>query len=324
MAASFKPAYLIHGDDHGRLTERRAALRSLAERESGAAGFELFEGEAATPDAVAGALQSMTFAIGRRFVVVDGVERWTDKDVEAHIAPALAGLDPDTTVTFFAREEGRAKAPAALHAAVKKAGGQIAAEQAVKPWELAKWAREQAGTLQLDLDNAAAAALVAHVGERPQRLRRELEKLALECEPGARIGADEVDERAADSAERRVWSIADAVVGGDAPEAVRAYLALRAQGEGLGSLLYWMAQRLRLAHEVVSRIESGESTAEVKKGLRMPPRAANQFVAAAGRADRDSLRAAIEALADLEVDTRGGRELAEDTAALRAIDLIAG
>jgi DNA polymerase-3 subunit delta len=324
MAPALKPAYLVHGDDHGRIAERRASLRILAERESGAAGLELFEGEAATPEAVAGALQSMTFAIGRRFVVVDGVERWSEKDVETHVAPALAALAPDTTVTFFAREEGRNKAPAALHAAVKAAGGQISAEQAVKPWELAKWAREQAGTLQLDLDGAAAAALVAHVGERPQRLRRELEKLALECEPGAHVSADDVDERAADSAERRVWSIADAVVGGDAPEAVRAYLALHAQGEGLGSLVYWMAQRLRLAHEVVTKIEAGEPVSEIKKGLRMPPRAANHFVAAAGRADRDALRAAIEALADLEVDTRGGRELEEETAALRTIDLIAG
>jgi DNA polymerase-3 subunit delta len=322
--AALKPAYLIHGDDHGRIAERRAGLRSLAERESGAAGMELFEGETSTPELVAGALQSMTFAIGRRFVIVDGVERWSEKEVEAHLVTALAGLAPDTTVAFFAREEGRSKAPPALHAAVKKAGGQISTEAAVKPWELAKWAREQAGTLSLDLDGAAAAALVAHVGERPQRLRRELEKIALECDPGAHVGADDVHDRAADSAERRVWSIADAVVGGDAPEAVRAYLALRAQGEGLGSLLYWMAQRLRLAHEVVTRLEAGEPAAEVKKGLRMPPRVASQFVAAAGHADRDTLRTAIAALADLELDSRGGGTLAEDTAALRTIDLIAG
>ena len=51
-----KPAYLIHGDDHGRVGERRAGLRALAERESGTGGLESFEGDAATPEAVAGAL----------------------------------------------------------------------------------------------------------------------------------------------------------------------------------------------------------------------------------------------------------------------------
>ena len=41
---TFKP-YLIHGDDHGRIAERRARLRALAEEESGAQGPELLEGD---------------------------------------------------------------------------------------------------------------------------------------------------------------------------------------------------------------------------------------------------------------------------------------
>src|SRR3954468_14163121 len=102
---TFKPAYLIHGDDHSRISERRARLRALAEAESGSGGVELFEGDAATPEAVALALRAMTFAIGRRFIVVDGVERWKDANVESVLAPALAGIAPDTTVAFFAREE---------------------------------------------------------------------------------------------------------------------------------------------------------------------------------------------------------------------------
>ena len=47
---TFKPAYLIHGDDHGRIAERRARLRALAESSSGAQGIELFEGDDATPE----------------------------------------------------------------------------------------------------------------------------------------------------------------------------------------------------------------------------------------------------------------------------------
>ena len=117
---SFKPAYLIHGDDHGRIGERRARLRELAEKESGVSGVEVFEGESASPDAVAAALSAMTFAMGRRFVIVDGVERWKDSEVTATVAPALAAIDGDTTVAFFAREEGRAKAPAKLADAVKR------------------------------------------------------------------------------------------------------------------------------------------------------------------------------------------------------------
>ena len=43
---AFKPAYLVLGDDHGRIAERRAKLRALAEAESGASGVEVLEGDA--------------------------------------------------------------------------------------------------------------------------------------------------------------------------------------------------------------------------------------------------------------------------------------
>src|ERR671939_1802250 len=118
---TFKPAYLIRGDDHGRIAERRARLRALAEAESGSGGVEVHEGEAATPAAVAAALCAMTFALGRRFVIVDGVERWKDADVERDLSPVLATLPPDTTVAFFAREEGRTRVPAKLAEAVTAA-----------------------------------------------------------------------------------------------------------------------------------------------------------------------------------------------------------
>src|SRR5436190_18244956 len=91
---AFKPAYLIHGDDHGRVAERRARLRALAEQEGGVSGAEVLEGDDATPEAVAAALSAMTFATGRRFLIVDGVERWRDKDVEKQLAPVLAAMPP--------------------------------------------------------------------------------------------------------------------------------------------------------------------------------------------------------------------------------------
>jgi len=332
--ADLKPAYLIHGDDHGAVAERRAGLRALAEgQEGGGASVEVLEGEAGTPAGVADALAAMTLAIGRRVIIVEGVERWRPDDVEKHLAAAVAQMPPDTTLALFAREEARAKAPAALHDAVKRAGGQIVAQMTVKPWELAKWAREQAARMGLSLDAAAAKALVAQVGERQQRLLRELEKLALEGDAAAAIGVQDIERRAARSTEWRAYALADALVGADGREATLSYLRLREQGERLSGLTYLMAQRLRDALAVALRLQAGESVAEIKRGLRMPARAAERFVADVARTDLERLRAALAALADLELDTRGGAPLAssrtavaglaEDTLALRAIEGIA-
>jgi DNA polymerase III subunit delta len=328
-----KPVYLIHGDDHGAVAERRAGLRALAEGQGGGAGdVELLEGDRGTPEAVAQALAAMTLATGRRVILVEGVERWRQADVEKHLAPVMAEMPPETTLALFAREDARAKAPAALHESVRKAGGQVVAQMTAKPWELAGWAREQAARMNISLDGAAAKALVAQVGERQQRLLRELEKLAMESEDVERttvVAVEDIEARAAHSAERKAYVLADALVAGDEREATLTYLQLREQGERLAGLTYTMAQRLRDALDVAVRLGRGESVAAVKRGVRMPARAAERFVADVARTDPERLRRALGVLAELEIDSRGGAVLSfartdaagleEDTLAVRAI-----
>ncbi len=324
---TFKDAYLIHGDDHGRIAERRARLRELAESISGAQGIELFEADDAAPDTVAGALNAMTLVLARRFIIVDGTERWRDKDLDA-LERAVRAIAPETTVAFFAREDSRNRAPDRLHAIVKHADGDISAEQSVKPWELPKWVTAHARELGLALDPEAARALIRHVGERQQRLQRELEKLALGIEDPSSVtilDAAQIIELTASSAERKAWAVADALVAGDREAAVRAYLSLREHGERVSGLLYWISQRLRTAHEIAAALDAGEPPAQVKKRLRMPSRAADKLIADARRTGSEQLREAICEIADLELASRGGGKggAGEDTAALTALQRIA-
>jgi DNA polymerase-3 subunit delta len=320
---SFRAAYLIHGDDHGRIAERRARLKAMAEAASGSAGVELLEGDACTPDAVVAAIAAMTFAIGRRFVIADGVERWKDAEVEP-VAAALTGADPESlTVAFFAREDAKATAPAPLRAAVEAVGGQVAAEQMLKARALPRWVADRGRELGIELDGDAARALVAQVGERQQRLLRELEKLATEHGEGARLGVEDVQASSASSAERKLWTLADAVVAGDRRTATRALVELKAQGERLPSLQYQMVRRLRDALSVAEALAAGQPPAQIKRSLRMPSFAAERLIADAGKRDVESLRQALIAMADLELESRGGGPTSgaqsEETAALRAL-----
>jgi DNA polymerase-3 subunit delta len=338
--AELKPAYLIHGDDHGAITERRAGLRALVEAGAdGSAGLELLEGDAAAPASVAAQLAAMTLTTGRRVIIVEGVERWRDAEVKRELVPALKTILPETTIAFFAREDARAKAPEALAKAVRGAGGQIAAHMEVKPWELGQWARDQAARLGLELDREASHALIRQVGERPQRLLRELEKLALEAEgspdragsatPATVIDVERVEQRATHSAQWRAYALADALVAGDMARATASYLGVREQGESLAGLVYLMSKRVREALAIAVRLEAGESVAAVKRSLPMRGRAAERFMAEVSRADPDRLRRALGVLADLELDSRGGAAvladrsalapLGEDTIALRAL-----
>jgi len=329
------PVYLIHGDDHGGVAGRRAKLRELSEGLDGGASIEVLDTDAATPAGVASALAAMTLAIGRRVIIVDGVERWREKDVETHLSGALEQMPPDTTLAMFAREEGRAKAPAALHKLVKATGGQVSPQMTIKPWELGKWVQAEAPRLGLRLDAAAARTLVEQVGTRQQRLLRELEKLALEGDPGEgprTVGAQEIEERSAHSSESVAYALADALVGASPAQASSLYMELRGQGERLAGLTYVMSRRLRDALAISERLQAGEPAAAIRSGLRMPAKAASRLMADVARSDPERLRSALVVMAELELNCRGGAPLRtrrsptarldEDTIALRAIEAI--
>ncbi len=322
--SAWKPVYLIHGDDHGRIGERRATLRRKAEGEAGAQGVEAFEGEAAAPAAVAVALSTMTFSMGHRFLVVDGVERWKGPEVAAHVVPALEAMPPGTTIAFFGRDDGRVKTPAELVGAVKKHGGVVAEESMLKAKDLPRWVTAEAAKLGLKLDNAGARVLVDAVGERQQRLLRELEKLAVEHGSPARLTEQDVAAVAAPSAERQVWGLVDALVARDHRRATVTFLELRAQGESLPRLVPLMARRLREVLAVAVRLEAGESPAQLKAGLKMAPWAADRRIKEARATEVTALRGALEALAGLELASRGIGDVSEDTAALRTLAAIAG
>ena len=307
---SFKPAYLIHGDDHGRIAERRARLRALAERESGAGGLEVLEGDAATPEAAAAALSAMTLALGpalhrrRRRRALEG------RRARRRSSRPSPPTPPDTTIAFFAREDGRAPgARAARRRRRRRRAATSRAERNVKPWELPEVGRRAGARARARARPRRRQALVAQVGERQQRLLRELEKLALELGAGAPPRRRRRSTScAARSAERRAWTLADALVGARRPAAPASTSSSRAQGERLASLLYQMTRRLRQALDVAAaprgRRVAGAGQARRCACRRRPP---SGFVAdvRARTATRCARRSST--LADLELDSRGGR-----------------
>ena len=321
--ATFEAAYLIHGDDHGRIAERRAKLSAMAQSEAGAGGIEQFDAASSDPAAIALALSAMTFSVGWRFLIVSGCERWREKDVAEQIVPAMASMPPETTIAFFASEDGRQQAPDSLHKAVKSAGGPVASEQLLKAKELPPWAIKQAAALSLTLDGAGAQALIAQVGERQQRLLRELEKLALEYGSGAKIGAEEVGESAANSSELLVWGLVDAIVARDARTATATYLRLRDQNEDSGRLAVAIVRRIRDLAAISGRLDEGLPESQATAGISGGSYAVKRRLAEARQVDPDQMREATELLAALELGSRGGSTLDIDTQTLRVIEQIA-
>jgi DNA polymerase III subunit delta len=325
-AGAIKPAYLIAGTDAGKIDAALSRLRARAEREGGPGALESFGSGDGPPDpeALIGAIPSMSLMASRRYLVADGVERWTAKQAAAVIA-ALGDLPPDLTVALVAREAPpRVKSPKGLAEAVKGAGGDVLSYQAPKARDLPARLVAEASSRGFRLDDGAARMLVERMGESTVRLVTEIERLSVWAGPDGEVTAADLESMIVDTSEEATWALSDAVVARDPAAALRAAERLSAQGEAITPIVYQAARRLRDAQVAASELERGTPPKEVEGKLRMHPYAARMLVRGVRGTSALELRAATCAVADLEWWTRGGSEYPDDVALTLAVLRAAG
>ncbi len=237
MPEEMKPAYLLAGTDTAKIDAARGRLRARAESEGGPAALHVFEADegrgAPDHEAVLAAIPALSLTEARRYLLVDGVERWRDPQHKA-VAAALGTLPPDLTVVLIAR----GKVPAALGSAVKKAGGEVLAYEAPRPRDLPGHLAAEAKRLGFRLEPAAARLLAERMGGSSLRLGHELERLALWAGPGGEVSLSDLEAMVADTSEAAVWSLSDALLDRDPEAAVRISDRLLAQGENVTGLVY--------------------------------------------------------------------------------------
>jgi DNA polymerase-3 subunit delta len=323
MAEGLASLYLIAGTDESKIDATRARLRARAEGDGGAGALEVFEpseGKGA-PDheALLAAIPAMSLTETRRYLLVDGVHRWRDRQLDAVLA-ALGSLPPDLTVVLIARD----KASARLTKAVKGAKGEIHEFEAPKAREMPRVLVAEAKRLGFALDAGAARLLVDRMGASPVRLRNELERLALWAGEGGAVSAADLEAMVSDTSEAAVWALSDALLERDPAKAASLAERLIAQGENVTGLVYGLASRLRKACAAAAQIEEGTPAKQVESSLGMHPYAAKQLVARLGKTNVESLHGATMVLADLEVWCRGGADYGDELALTLALRKAAG
>jgi len=315
------PVYLFAGDDIGKIDAMLARLRARAEREGGPGALESFGTDGVPdPEALLGAIPAMSLTASRRYLLADGVERWSAAQAKP-VATALGSLPPDLTIVLVAREGSpKPKAPKALGDAVAKApGGEVRRCDAPKARDLPSRLCADAERRGFTLTPDAAALLVDRLGVSTMRLSTELDRLALWAAEGGEVKAEDLEAMVADTSEEVMWTLSDAIVDRDRAGAAAAAARLKDQGESVTPLVYQIAKRLREARLALAGLEAGRSPRELEASLPMHPYAAKLLLRRVKRSDMTSLRASTCAVADLEWWTRGGSDYPEEVALALAV-----
>ncbi len=202
--ADLAPVYLITGTDRPKVTR---ALRRLRDRVGEDATETLSAQDAHGEDVVAACNVLGLFAVERRLVAVEGVERWKAQDVKA-VEEYFRRPAPTTVLALVGAE---VKRDSALAKAVAKAGEVLVYDlpKRGRKADLPRWVEGQLGERGVRIDADAAAAVVELVGENADELATEIEKLATWA-AGERIGRREVAELVPARAEAPPFDLTDA------------------------------------------------------------------------------------------------------------------
>jgi DNA polymerase-3 subunit delta len=205
LVAELLSAYLITGTDRPKVTR---ALRRLRDRVGEDATETLSASESSGEDAAASCNALGLFAVERRLVVVEHVERWKAADVKA-VQEYLRKPAPTSVLALLGEE---VKRDSALAKAVAKAGEVLVYDIPTtrgRKADLPKWVEQQFRERGIVIDHDAARALVELAGDNADELATEVDKLTTWA-AGERIGEQEVAELVPARADAAPFDLTDA------------------------------------------------------------------------------------------------------------------
>ena len=314
MASELKPVYLITGRDRPKI---QRALRRLRDRIGDDATELLSAHEASADDAIASCNSLGLLGGGGRLVVVEEVDRW--KAAETKVVTAyLANPAPDTVLALVAAE---LKKDSALAKACAKAGDILVYD--VPKRRLPEWVAKQFADRGVSIDAEAARLLVEVVGEDPEELASEVDKISTWAgdEP---VGTREIELLAAGCAEIPGYELTDAWGRRDLAAALASCQTLLERSGDPVSRTVPMLIGMLVAH--VGRVrdcqafaDEGLTAREAASRLKRHPFYVEKLYAQARNYGPDELRDAVVRLAELDHAVKGGSRLAVDLELERAL-----
>jgi len=310
--ADLKPVYLISGGDRPKI---RVALERLRNRFEEGAVEVLAAGDHAAEDAVAACNALGLFGGEGRLVIVEDVEAWKAPDAKA-IAEYLKNPAPDTVLALVASE---LKKDSALAKACAKAGDLLDYE-APKKRDLPSWVAKQFEQHGTTADRDACRLLVVMVGEDPEQLRSEIEKLAT-WSGGDAVSEADVRQLASLTAETSVFVLTDAWGRRDAGAALASVESLleRSGARELPRLVALLANHVGRVRACQTLAAEGLGAREAAGKLKLHPFAAEKAFAHASNYAPDELAHAVVRLAELDLALKGGSRLTGELEFERAL-----
>lgn len=310
--AQLKPVYLISGSDRPKI---RLALERLRNHFEEGAVEVLAADEHPADDAVAACNALGLFGGERRLVIVEDVDAWKAPDAKL-VADYLKTPAPETVLALVG---SAMKKDSALAKACAKPG-ELLLYDVPRKQGLPAWVGKQFEQHGVRADRDACRLLVEMVGDDPERLRSEIEKLATWA-GGETVTEDNVRLLASTSAETTIFMLTDAWGKRDVGSALGAVESLleSAGSRELPRLAALLANHVARVHTCQALADEGIAPRDAAGKLKLHPFAAEKAFAHAANYSTEELERALVRLAELDLALKGNSRLSGELELERAL-----
>jgi len=284
------PAYLIAGPETLLVLEAADAVRARG-RELGIAEREVFDLEGRDIDwaGLQASFDAPSLFSARRIVEVRLPTGKPGKE-GAEVISAFCARPPDDVVLLITAGEW-SKAHRGKWADAVERIGVLSVAWAIKPHELSGWVQARLRSRGLRADRDAIALLVERVEGNLLAAAQEIDKLVLLAD-GQTLDLATMQSLVADAARFDVFRLIETTLSGNAGQAARMLLGLRAEGEVVAALMPMVVRNLLSTAHLARVAERGGNVAAEMKGQgiwesrQAPFKRALQRHASAARWDR--------------------------------------
>jgi DNA polymerase III subunit delta len=297
IAKGLAPVYVLHSE-HPILIERAvSAIRDAAvPPASRGFNYDVVEGKPKGNQIVA-LCQTLPMMAQHRMVFVRELDKLPADEAEP-IINYLGKPNPSTVlVAVTSKLDKRLK----LFAQLGKKGFLHVLEA---PRQLAPWLREEAKLKDVKIDGAAVSRLVEAVGSDLSRLSLSLEQLGLYA-GGKPVTSDDVDDLIADTRERSVFELTDAIGAADRARALAAVASLVDQRESAVGVVVMLARHVRQLSMLHACRAHGVPRPEWASRIGVPPFVVDKLVAQARSYTPGALATATQRLANADRALKG-------------------
>jgi DNA polymerase-3 subunit delta len=320
-SGTLAPIYLLVSTQPLLLERTVAAIRDAAvEPATRAFNYDVVDGKGGNASRILATLQTLPMMAKRRMVLIREITAMSAGEL-SQLIPYLSDPNPSTVLVATATKlDKRIK----FFATAKR---QKVIHDLEPPRRLDSWIKEEAERRRVQMRPAAMRRLADAVGKDLSRLALSLDQLALYA--GDRpIEVDDVEDLIADTRERSVFELTDAIGAGDNARALEAVAALCDQRQSAIGVVAMLARHMRQVGAALEGMSERLSNREMAKRIGAPPFAVDKITRQARRYSPPSVARALAILSELDRALKGGRgytkTLGRDLSERVALDRVVG